>query len=91
MSNSRASNKIYKEQINSPTKVEEAAVTYNTPVKRVHLSRIGLSTDFVLDLMQSYQFSKQETSRLTDISTKTLDRHLQSGKRCMRTSVDHLK
>lgn len=82
--------KLYKFTESAPSKVEEAAVAYNTPVKKVALSRKGLSPDFVLDLMQSYQFSKQETSRLTDISTKTLDRHMQSGKNFTGLQSDRL-
>ncbi len=74
----------------TPSKVGEAAVAYDTPVKKIHLSRSGLSTHFVVDLMESYQFSKQETSRLADISTKTLERHLQSGKMFTGLQSDRL-
>ncbi len=71
-------------------KVEEAAIAYNSPSRRVHISRHGLSTNFVIDLMESYHFSKQETSRLADISTKTLERHLQSGKMFTGLQSDRL-
>lgn len=90
MSEKQKSFKAYKLPSITPNKVEEAAVAYNTPVKKIGLSRIGLSPDFVIDLMQCYQFSKQETSRLADISTKTLDRHLQSGKKFSGLQSDRL-
>ncbi|MFT6866667.1 MAG: putative toxin-antitoxin system antitoxin component (TIGR02293 family) [Cyclobacteriaceae bacterium] len=73
-----------------PSKVEEAAMAYDTPVKKILLSRSGLSTHFVLDLMASYQFSKQEISRLANISTKTLERHLQSGRMFSGLQSDRL-
>lgn len=71
-------------------KVEEVTAAYYSPLKKVSISRNGLSTDFVLDLMKSYDFSKQETSRLADISTKTLERHLQSGKMFVGLQSDRL-
>ena len=90
MSGKKKSEKKYIFPDTTPSKVEEAAMTYNTPVKKVALSRKGLSPDFVLDLMQSYQFSKQEASKLTDISAKTLDRHFQSGKNFTGLQSDRL-
>ncbi|MCV9387280.1 type II RES/Xre toxin-antitoxin system antitoxin [Reichenbachiella ulvae] len=72
--------KKYSELKQAIDKVEEAAISYDTPTKKIELSRQGVSPEFVLDLMTVYQFSKQEASRLTDISSKTLDRHIQSGK-----------
>ena len=81
MSGKKRSGKKYVFPESTPSKVEEAAMAYNTPVKKIRLSRSGLTAEFVVDLMHSYEFSKQETSRFADISTKTLDRHLQSGKK----------
>lgn len=90
MSNYKKSKIKYHQPVNPPDKVKEAAIVYDTPVKKIKLSREGLSPDFVIDLIQSYQFSKQEASRLADISTKTLDRHLQSGKRFSGLQSDRL-
>lgn len=80
MSKSKNPSKLYAISSDRPAGVEEAAIAYDTLVKKIHLSRHGISTSFVTDLMTSYNFSKQETSRLADISAKTLERHLQSGK-----------
>ncbi|MEM8895516.1 MAG: antitoxin Xre/MbcA/ParS toxin-binding domain-containing protein [Bacteroidota bacterium] len=74
----------------SPTSVAEALSTYHSPTQKIHLSRTGLSPDFVVDLITSYHFNKQETSKLVDISTKTLDRHIQSGKRFTGLKSDRL-
>ncbi len=73
-----------------PMTVAEAFVAYDTPSKRIQLSRIGLTPSFVVDLIDSYHFTKQETSKLVDISTKTLDRHIQSGKRFIGLQSDRL-
>jgi putative toxin-antitoxin system antitoxin component (TIGR02293 family) len=73
--------KMYATPESEPQNVSEAAIAYNTPEKKIYLSRNGVSAGFVVDLMESYQFNKLETSRLADISAKTLDRHLQSGKK----------
>lgn len=71
-------------------KVEEAAVAYESPVMRINAIRSGLSPEFVIDLMESYRMSKQEASRLADISAKTLERHLQSGRRIQGLQSDRL-
>jgi len=61
--------------------VSEPAVVYHaTPFSKVHFARKGVSPKFVSNLMVSYNLNKTETARLTDISTKTLERHMQSGK-----------
>ncbi|MEQ9298853.1 MAG: DUF2384 domain-containing protein [Cyclobacteriaceae bacterium] len=90
MSNVRKPSKHYSSPDTIPHSVAEAAVVYNTPVKMVHLSRNGLPPDFVIDLIDSYAFSKQEASRLVDISAKTFDRHLQSGKSFSGLQSDRL-
>ena len=82
-------NKQYEEE-ESVSLVREAAVAYNTPIKKIQLSRVGIAPDFVVDLMSSYHFSKVETARLTDISAKTLDRHIQSGKNFTGLQSDRL-
>lgn len=90
MSGKLKKNKAYTFPTSPPSKVNEAAVAYVTPISKIGLSRLGLSPEFVVDLMQSYQFSKQEISHLADISTKTLDRHLQSGKKFSGLQSDRL-
>ncbi len=67
-------------KITNTTKVEEAAVAYGTPFKRVHRARHGVTTPFVVDLLSKFHFSKQELALLIDISAKTLDRHFQGQK-----------
>lgn len=59
---------------------EAAAIYHRSPDTAIRLSRMGVEPEFVVDLMDAYRFSKQEASYLANISTKTLDRHLQSGK-----------
>ncbi len=83
-------NKPYKTPDPEVSMVAEAAAAYDTPQKKVYYSREGIDPDFVLDLMASYQFSKQMISRLTDISTKTLDRHFHSGKAFTGLQSDRL-
>jgi putative toxin-antitoxin system antitoxin component (TIGR02293 family) len=83
-------NKLYSTSTDTLNKVEEVVAAYYSPLKKVSISRNGLSIEFVIDLMQSYDFSKQETSRLADISTKTLERHLQSGKMFVGLQSDRL-
>jgi len=70
--------------------VEEAALAYNTPFNKVYFSRFGVSVNFVIDLMQSFKFSKQETAELAGISAKTLDRHFQSGRKFEALQADRL-
>lgn len=74
----------------APSTVNEAAVAYNTPFQKVHLTRAGVSTEFVLDLMRSYKFSKQTIAQLAGISPKTLDRHLQSERKFIGLQADRL-
>ncbi|UXX80832.1 DUF2384 domain-containing protein [Reichenbachiella carrageenanivorans] len=70
--------------------VEEAAIAYGSPTSRIELSRQGLLPEFVQDLMSLFTFSKTELSKLTAISTKTLERHMQSGKRFTGLQSDRL-
>lgn len=65
---------------NNPQSVAEAAVAYDTPFKKIHLSRSGLNSAFVNDLMSKYGFSKAELARLIDVSPKTIERHFQADK-----------
>lgn len=58
----------------------EAAIDYKNPLAMINRSRQGVAVAFVQNLMESFQFTKQDISRLADISTKTIDRHIQSGK-----------
>lgn len=82
--------KTYPDQEPEIHTVEEAAVAYGNPTYRIEISRHGMLPAFALDLMQHFGFSKIEASKLTDISTKTLDRHLQSGKRFTGLQSDRL-
>ncbi len=70
--------------------VKEAAAEYYTPFQKVHVSRRGVDPKFVIDLMELYHFSKQEIAHLADISTKTLERNLQSGKKFQGLQSDRL-
>ncbi|MEM9896167.1 MAG: antitoxin Xre/MbcA/ParS toxin-binding domain-containing protein [Bacteroidota bacterium] len=63
-----------------PVVAMEAEVAYYTPQRSVGLSRSGVTTSFVNDLLVKYHFSKAELARLLDISSKTLDRHLLAQK-----------
>lgn len=72
--------KNYAKEKDLPSTVSEAAIAYHTPYQKVSLARHGVTISFVKDLLEKYNFSKQELSQLIDISPKTLDRHLQSGK-----------
>ncbi len=83
--------KIYKTPKDpKPSMVMEAAAVYHSPVQKIQKTRDGLEPEFVVDLMELYRFSKQEASRLADISTKTLERHLQSGKKFQGLQSDRL-
>jgi len=69
--------KTYQNQeSNRPNTVAEMAATYSTPFMRAGVARAGISTSFVLDLMNLLGLKKQETASLISISPKTLDRHL---------------
>ena len=73
-----------------PMIVMEAAAEYYTPFQNVYVSRRGVDPHFVIDLMELYHFTKQEMAHLTDISTKTLDRNLQSGPKFQGLQSDRL-
>ena len=64
----------------NPETVAEMGVVYHTPFSRAQIARSGIATTFLLDLMKLFDFKKQETATLIDISTKTLDRHLKMNK-----------
>ncbi|WP_420582767.1 type II toxin-antitoxin system Xre/ParS family antitoxin [Reichenbachiella sp.] len=70
--------------------VQDAVAAYGNPTHRIELSRQGVLPEFVQDLMSLFTFSKAELSRLTAISTKTLERHIQSGKRFTGLQSDRL-
>ena len=63
-----------------PMLAMEPEVAYYTPQRSVNISRSGITTSFVEDLMQKYAFSKADLARLIDVSPKTVDRHLVSEK-----------
>ena len=72
--------KEYKISKASPSRVSEMTTAYHTPFQKAAIARQGISTAFVIDLMGSLGLNKPETAHLIDISPKTLDRHLQSGR-----------
>ena len=73
--------KKYSKQLPKPAStVAEMASVYGSPFSGAIAARAGITTSFVLDLMQLLGFKKQETASLISISPKTLDRHLKTEK-----------
>lgn len=72
--------KKYKIEEESFSTVSDVAVAYGNPYKTASISRNGIAPMLVLDLMNQFKFTKQETAELIDVSSKTLDRHFKAGR-----------
>ncbi len=77
---SREKDKNYSLSDLGPLLAMEPEAAYYTPERSVKISRSGITTSFVEDLMQKYVFSKADLARLIDVSPKTIDRHMAAGK-----------
>ncbi|MEM7548733.1 MAG: antitoxin Xre/MbcA/ParS toxin-binding domain-containing protein [Bacteroidota bacterium] len=70
----------YSTEYEAPSSVSDVAVAYGNPFKSAGMARNGVAPMLVMDLMDQFKFTKQETAELIDVSSKTLDRHFKAGR-----------